>query len=77
MRRLINRILVKLGLRTTYLSSLSHEVMERSRDWFLYGDELTGDNVGWKWYGGYARVSGDQIVHGEIKDTDDWIILGE
>ena len=29
---------------------------------------LVKPKVGWKWYGGYGRVSGDWIVRGEIVD---------
>ncbi len=54
MKRLIIRILVRLGLRLTPRK---------------YDPPTWTGNVGWKWYGGYGRVkSNDWIIFGDIAE---------
>ncbi len=44
----------------------------RFLNWLLakLGLRMYARTVGWKWYGGYARVNDDFIVRGEIVDDE-------
>ena len=68
MRRLINRILVKLGLREPPIpqyKKLWTPPEDWPEDWWEPKDFGT---IGWKFYGGYARAPDDIVVRGEIAE---------
>ena len=68
MRKLINRILVRLGLRKPI--DLSNTVL-RLPDGWSEGLEGQFSTIGWKWYGGYGRMNNkDFIVRGEIVENE-------
>ncbi len=70
MRNLIDRLLVKLGLRKPppiYANDMVHIYIPEGLG--LADEEMAKfDGIGWKFYGGYGRISDDFIVRGEIVD---------
>lgn len=66
MRNLINRLLVKLGLRKPIEPA---NLILRIEDWQDGSLEEKFSDIGWKFYGGYGRMNNqDIIVRGEIVD---------